>query len=75
MYGPTIIKNDQISPRLQTKTVANSPTLWSVTMVHNILSIYKTVKAKIPYLKAPLFTSLFLMLATSTDIIFIDTTA
>jgi len=44
-------------------------------MVHSILNIYKTLRTKIPCLKAPLFTSLFLMLTTSTDILFIDTTA
>jgi hypothetical protein len=67
--------DDQVSPHLQTKTVAKSLTLWSVTMVHRILNIYKTLRAKIPYLKAPLFTTLFLMLTTSTDVFFIDTTA
>jgi len=56
------------------KTVANSLTLCSVNMVHSILNIYKTLRAKIPYLKAPLLTSLFLMLTTSTDTLFIDTT-
>ena len=44
----------QISPRLQTKTVANSLTLWSILMVRSILNIYETLRAKIPYLKAPL---------------------
>jgi hypothetical protein len=67
--------DDQITPHLQTKIVANSLTLWSVAMVHSVLNIYRTLGAKIPYLKAPLFTSLFLMLTTSTDILFIDKTA
>lgn len=67
-------RDDQVSPHLQTKTVAKTMTLWSVTMVHSILSIYKTLRAKISYLKAALFTSLFLMLTTSTDVLFIDTT-
>jgi len=65
----------RLSPHLQTKIVAHSLTIWTTCMVHSILNIYKTPRAKIPYMKAPLFNSMFLMLSTLTDILFIDTTA